>query len=404
MISEEYEMDLYLQVGYGMMSLCQSLTKRWGTSITVLSPRDLTEKQMLRFSANLRKLGGSVLLDPQFYWPRADHHRLTSQCYWPDEFDTTDFAGSECLEMIKLLADLNSRLVTTHMIVPGRKADTVDLAWLDSQSEFLEAARSATDLPLIATVCLSADAVHSLDQLSLIVEQAEQTSVDGYYLVAETSGNSYIIDDPVWMSNMLDLVVGLRRTEAKVIVGYSNQQHLIMACAKASAIAAGKWRNVRSFSTRRFKDPEPSAPKQRAKWYYNPQTFSEYTLPYLDMAYRAGMKTEMLQSDTMSFSVAMLDVPEPTASGWTEAIAAEQMLCTLREQALRLSYETFDETIQAYRAWLDQAEDLASRFRQSGVYGGDRDFRDAIPANRSALVYLENTHGPTLKRIWPGLD
>jgi hypothetical protein len=85
-------MELYLQFGYGMMEHCRVLVERWGGGTVILSPRDLEDDQLSRMSTAIRALpGGSVLLDPQFYLPHADHERLCGHEYWPDDYETGVF-------------------------------------------------------------------------------------------------------------------------------------------------------------------------------------------------------------------------------------------------------------------------------------------------------------------------
>jgi len=396
-------MEFYLQYGWGMKGLCRRLATAWEQSTTILSPRDLDDDELVTLSSELRSQGGSVLLDPQFYLPRADHKRLTKHCYWPADYDTFDFAGGGCPDMVRSLVELNSRMGTAGIILPGLRADPVDDVWLAYQQAFRDAARSMSDVPLIATVCLSAEATRSSEQIGLVMTQAEQIPVSGYYLVTERPSRSFMVDDPQWVANTLDLTASLRRLGTKVIIGYSNQQQLIMACAGANAIATGTHKNVRNFTPNKFKASDGWQQRRRAVWYYDPDTFSEYPLSFLDIGFRAGLKDELLSSQQMSLDVSMLDVPQPSASGWNLSNAGVHFLTVLRAQARSVVKDTFDETVRAYRMLLDLAENKLERYHQHGVVGRDRDFEDAVHANRSALIILENTHGPALRRYWNDL-
>lgn len=396
-------MKLYLQFGWGMMEHCRTLFQECGGSTTILSPRDLHEEQLFRLSADLRELGGSVLLDPQFYLPRADHHRLTSHAYWPDDYDTTGFAGDGRQEMMRELTELNQQLQTTHLILPGERADTVDDLWLESQRGFLEAARDATDQPLIMTICLSGEAIRSNDQVSLVMEQAEEMPVSGYYLVAERPGLAYLVEDPQWLANTLDLAAGLRRLRADIIVGYSNHQQLIMACAGVNAIASGTWMNVRSFFPDKFRSSYEEEIKRRATWYYCPQALSEYTLPYLDIGVRLGLRDELRSDPSTPYADLIFEVPQPSASGWTESDAFRHYLMALDRQVQSATCDSFDEAVATHKALLDRAEEILKRFREHGISSLNRGFRDAIDANRAALNMLERTHGPILRRRWGDL-
>jgi len=86
-------MDLHLQVGWGMMGMSCELFDLWEGGTAILSPRDLEPEQLDRLSADLVARNGRTLLDPQFYLPRADHHRLTKHEYWPNNYDTVGFSS-----------------------------------------------------------------------------------------------------------------------------------------------------------------------------------------------------------------------------------------------------------------------------------------------------------------------
>jgi len=396
-------MELYLQVGWGMMAHCRALIEEWGGGTVILSPRDLSRRQLIGLSGDLHDVGGAVLLDPQFYLPRADHHRLTSHSYWPEDYDTAAFAGEGRQVMMQELADLNKLLGTTHFIVPGERAETANDIWLESQWGFLTAVRETTDQPLIATLCLSGEAVRSEEQIGLVMAQAERMNVPGYYLVTERPGLAYLVDDPSWLANTLDLAAGLRRLGANVIVGYSNHQQLIMACAGVNAIASGTWMNVRSFFPDKFRSTYEEEIKRRTTWYYCPQALSEYTLPFLDIGVRQGLRSELRPDPWTPYADSIFAVRQPSASGWSESQAFRHYLAALCAQVQSSTCGNFDEAVTTHQALLGRAESNLNRFRENGIFSGERGFWGALNANRAALTMLERTHGPILRRRWADL-
>ncbi len=181
-------MELFLQFGYGMMSLSKEFISSWGGGTVILSPRDLEPNQIEKIGADLSEINGKSLIDPQFYLPRADHHRLTSYDYWPKDYDTQGFSERNRKLMLKALVGLNRLVGTNELIVPGERADVVEDLWLDSQNALLKAAKNSTDKPLIATICLSSEAVRSNEQINSVIQVAESQSIFGYYLVLEHPG------------------------------------------------------------------------------------------------------------------------------------------------------------------------------------------------------------------------
>jgi len=88
-------MDLYLQFGHGMMAHTVELISNWGTGGVILSPRDMTEPQMVRTAEQVKEAGGAVLLDPQCYAYDCDHARLLSHVYWRTRSEERR-VGKEC--------------------------------------------------------------------------------------------------------------------------------------------------------------------------------------------------------------------------------------------------------------------------------------------------------------------
>lgn len=205
-------MKLYLQIGYGMKAMAQELVARWGGTTAILSPRDLEPKSLKDTADVIQKAGGAVLLDPQCYAHDADHPRLKKHTFWKKyrETATVNFSDGGAAEIMRPLLDLNDELGTSHFIVPGQLASDVGPEWFAFHESFLEAARAATmHRPLLATIALGADAMKSEDQIESIIDRSSHWDVDGYYLVAE-SPSSYLVDEAVWLANLLILAAGLK--------------------------------------------------------------------------------------------------------------------------------------------------------------------------------------------------
>jgi len=395
-------MELFLQLGYGMMDLSYELIKSWGGGTVILSPRDLKPNQIPKLSAKLLEVNGRVLIDPQFYLPRADHSRLISHDYWPKEYDTQGFSNADRDEMLSKLSRLNGENGALALIVPGERAIEINDLWFNSQDELLQAARRNTGLPLISTICLSSEVMRSSEQINLIVEHAENQQTAGYYLVLQHPGNEHFVDDPQWLANSLDLTAGLRKIGSQVIIGCANQQQLSMACATTTAIASGNWGNVRSFFPGKFQQTYKDVVKRKAVWYYCPQVFSEYKLPFLDIGVRLGVG-DLLFSSPTEYSRPIIEAPQPSASGWSFPSSFRHYLEALREQVNSSIKPSFKETIAYHRELIDNAEAVLQELRSKGVKGQNREFTNVIDASRAALLVLEDIHGPILQRRWTEL-
>lgn len=399
-------MDVFLQLGYGMMGHCRDLATEWNEGTVILSPRDLKPEQLTKFAGELADIGASCLLDPQFYLPHADHERLKSHSYWPDEYESIAFWQDGYSELLKSVHELNAALGCYELIIPGEYAVEIDDDWLHRQNSFINAATSLdSELSTFATVALSSEVIKDSNQIHGLLEESQDWDVNGIYLILEHPSNQYIVEDPVWLANAIDLAAGFRIGGKKVILGYANHQMLIGACAAVNAIASGTWQNVRSFMPSKFNANVSKDIKQRTTWYYCPQALSEFTLPYLDLADMNGVL------DIMKPTHSALSTPsnilfgglQPTATGFAEKESFRHFLQTLRQQASESQKSTFDETIAHHEMLLSSAENVLSQLHPLGITGGPRDFRNAIQAHTGALAYFKTNRGPQLRRYWSNI-
>jgi hypothetical protein len=399
-------MKLTLQFGYGMIAHSTSLVNDWAGGSVVLSPRDLTEAQLERTGARIVVEGGEVLVDPQCYLRQADHARLTNHAYFQRYQGNATGAlvgGAATADFLSSVVDLNDACSATRFIVPGLLGERIDRDWAALQAALLEeAAAQQPERVRYATIAIGSDALRDDNQVIDCVDFAEDWDVDGFYVVPETPG-MYLVEDPVWMANLLTLCAGLKLLGKRVLLGYSSHQMLAAACANVDEIASGTWLNVRAFSPEKFLTPDEGTVARRATWYYCPQAMSEYKLPFLDIALRQGVLPSMRPSAPMSdrYCAGLFAGAQPTATGWSEQYAFRHYLTSLHTQAAQLGgHGTFDATLAAYRAQLAQAGAEVNRLRSRGVLASQRSFEACLDANETALAILESNYGARFRTDW----
>ena len=154
-------MDLYLQFGHGMMGYCRELIGNWQEGTVILSPRDLTEEQARKFSKEIISINGQTLFDPQYYNPRADHHRLTGWPHWFNNFDTMQLSDKAYIEdRLVTIKNINNHCLTSSYIVPSILCEAVDRHWVGIQNLFIDASSKIfTDKERYATLALSFDVI-----------------------------------------------------------------------------------------------------------------------------------------------------------------------------------------------------------------------------------------------------
>lgn len=398
-------MDLYLQMGHGMMEHARLLIKKWNGGTVILSPRDLKLKQMEKLSNEIKSFGGEVLIDPQFYLPRADYEKLINHSFWPNKFETNAFfSGNGLIKMLQILyEEYNQKLGTKYFIVPGILSSKIDDHWRHLNDLFLEESDKVSNKkPLIATLCLSSDILRTEDYIHEILEYVETWNVDGFYIVPQHPGSLYLVEDAIWLANLLDFCAGLKNLNKKVIVGYSSHQLLCLAAAKVDAIASGSWVNVRMFLKEKFINPEEDSISRRTTWYYCPQSLSEYQITFLDIAQKTGILNK-LKADS-SFQSEYADVlflgAQPTTVKFSEREAFRHYLQCLKVQSRQASRNNFSETINGLNMQLEAANQLLKLFRSKGIRGKYRDFSEVIDLNISALDSFKNSRGFMFSKKW----
>lgn len=402
-------MELHLQFGFGMMEHCRHLLTEWGGGTVVLSPRDLNDRQLRSLADDITGIeGGKTLLDPQFYVPHADHDRLCSHEFWPDDFASGSFfQGPEMGSLVRQIVALNKDLGTEAIILPGMLANPVDDLWLAHHESFLTTARdlAGDSKPLYSTIALGADSARNREQVTALLEAVTRWKADGYYIVCEHPNGDYLVQDAIWLAHVLDLTAGLRLAGAQVILGYCNHQMLVSHVAGANAICSGTWMNVRSFPPEKFNKDYEEEIRRRATWYYCPRTLSEYKIPFLDVAYEQGVLDLMKPPSEFDggYVHPLFSGVQPSSVRFSEQAAFRHYLHTLRGQARALNAAAYDEARQAQEQTLNDAEDLLQTLRSNGVRGANRDFTDSLDVNRAALAMLDTQRGPILRRRWTSL-
>lgn len=403
-------MELFLQFGYGMKALTISLAKKWNGTSVILSPRDMSPDQLNSWTLEFEKAGVSCYFDPQCYCPQgSDIKRLSQYKYWDSHLNTNLEAKEPLIDQkIKAIKEYNDIARTVSYILPCI-LNNYDDRWADrfiSQSKrIIDASHKfMSDKPIFATLVFPKDLlVQNEAIIEPILHSILDFQVDGYYIIAEAIDKKYLIDNPLWLSNVLHICAVLKMSEKKVIYGYGNHQLLPLALIKLDAIASGTWQNVRSF-TNRFIDVDEQ--KRKSTWVYYPEALSEYKLAFLDWAYNIGYLPSMQSKDKDFLDENIQKIfgsVKPSNTNFTETDAFKHYLCCLKHQIKLLDKPSFDEACTSYEMLLNTAENEIERLEIGGIYAQARSFKNFIDVNRAAITRLKALHGFQLKMLWDSL-
>jgi hypothetical protein len=395
-------MDFYIQMGHGMQSICKELLTSWGGGTAILSPLNIPQDKISSYSASLKKINGHVLFDPQMYSPRKYHKNLDKYTYWP-KAGITSIEMGEYEATLKQLLDINNQIQSDGMILPSSSVGKINDLWGRVQSLIaLQARKLTSTVPLIHTIALSNPVLDDETQVENIIHYASQWDVDGVYIVCEHPEKYYLVEKPLWVSNLLALVAGIKRTGKKVIVGYASHQLLCMALAKCDAIAAGNFLNVRWFQPQHFETIEETEPSRRAKWYYCPQAFSEYKVTYLDVAHKYNLLSRMAPPPEMAneYSKVLFSGAVPSSTNYKERDSHLHYLHCLKIQCNSATKPTFKETRDSHLALLQTAAHLINGLHNEKIKGQDRDFGDIVDVIEAAISLYDKEFGFAMSQEW----
>jgi hypothetical protein len=399
-------MELYFQFGHGMKSLVIELSKEWGGANVILSPRDITPKQLERWQKDFEKANISCLFDPQCYFPKCNHKNLTQYEYWNSSMSTNlssldDYETS----LIRSLDKYNSIVNSKKFIIPGimrKNSQEWFNQWSSNCYKLADVTKKIVKhRKTLLTLAFPSDLLSQTeDNIEKVIETTSKWDIDGFYVIAEPPNGQYLVDNPLWLSNLLQLCAGLKLQGKEVIVGYANQQLLCLSTAKVDAIASGTYLNVRRF-TNKFEDLENEI-KRKSTWFYYPQALSEYKISFLDIAFSNGVIDEMKPDEKLrsKYTGLLFSGVLPSTTSFNETLAFKHYLQSLKEQIKLCSRNTFAETVSANEVLLGTAERRIESLEKNGVYAQSRSFKDIVDVNRSAIQRLQKTRQFLLNYSW----
>lgn len=406
-------MDLYLQFGWGMKKMTLELAEKWGGATVILSPRDIEPEQLIKWKKDFKRHKVNVLFDPQCYFPKSYHPRLSLYNYWEKSLNTflSEKKTDQDVKLIQKVKKYNEDVEASGFIIPSIMEKYSD-EWLEqwyvkAKKLVEEANKQIKGIEKFLTLALPSDfLVSKEDEIEELLRLLEMLEVDGFYIVAEptsNTNNSYLVDNPLWLSNLLQICAGLKLLSKKVILGYANHQMLCASVSKVDAIASGTFLNVRQFS-HKFKVAEGET-KRKTIWFYNPETLSEYKIPFLDVAFNNDVLNELVPTEgfrneyiKLIFSGIM-----PSSTMFKENMAFMHYLETLKRQTRIATKDTFEKTIAHNELMLKVAEQKINYLEENGVYAQTRSFKDIIDVNRSAIQRIQKTRGFMIKHSWKDL-
>lgn len=259
-------MSVFHQMGHDSQNLLGD-PHLGGLIGAIVSPvNDSEEKTRLHFM----KYGGSFVLDPQLYVPSSERGTLRTWSYFPSDFDT---AVRDSLESWKTLnrgilesaGKVGAGFVCSPVVVP-KVFDSAFFERMVFVGDQLAELSTKGIVPMQSALVLMsalADRGTALKIASIL----SATRCPWIYLVFQTGVDSRReLNDAEDLTGAMILISALEGSGVKVLVGFSGTELLLWKHAGASAVATGKYFNLRRFDPSRFGPPPASGGGQLPYW------------------------------------------------------------------------------------------------------------------------------------------
>lgn len=388
-------------MGHGMQSLTEKLIKDWHGGTVILSPVNIPKGRLYSYAKRVHNIGGSVLFDPQLFYPKDGHTKLKEYDYWPLEgvsISESDTNKKICNELLRINNNINSSAIILPSIEIKEDKFAYSINHMENYAKFFS---SKSDKPLYATICLYSETIRNNQAIEFLVEYLRTLPVDGFYIIPQPANGEYIVSDPLWVVGMLKLITCLKLSKKFVITGYTNHQGLLYSIAGADVIASGNFMNTRSFNPSKFKSHKDDI-KQKSTWYYLPSAFCEYKAALLDIAQSRGF-LDLFQTNgnfNNEYSSMLFKGARPSSTNYDERNSFLHYLHCLKTQCELLTKKTYMDTYCTYEFLLSSAEKKMKDIKKFGMTGQNRDFSPAIETNRIAMCANNQDYGLKLRLDW----
>lgn len=292
------------------------------------------------------------------------------------------------------------------IIIPGVEMDIdafdYGITWLSDSAHYF---RDHTSNALLATVCLYTEVLRSNQAIEELVDRLCNIDVDGYYIVARSSNEEYIISDINWMMGLTKLIACLKLSGKQVVLAYANHQGLIAALAHADAIASGNYMNTRQFVPERFQSKKEDMDRRKSNWYFHPYALTEYKADLLDVAYNRGfLDTFMPLGDFQNpYSEMLFSGALPSSTSYNETRSFMHYLHCMNTLCRSLSLDSYDQVQKLFEFLIDSSENKIHEYAKKGMKSQNRDFGNGIEALRIAAAALDEDYGFRLRIDWKQL-
>ncbi len=384
-----------LQQGWGMLNQIENYLSEHHSSGIILSPRICERDQLERYLPQYKNVENTeIFFEPYFYEPRTDLGRVLSYPFFDNyDFETKKFKVDEfCRSVIEY--QIND-LELNNVILPGRFTNSFTEDWLNMHYQFAQISADYNENKIYATIALGPDIILNPDQFSSIVDEILNYPVYGIYFIFEHPTNEYFLNED-FLYVLLDAFLSISLSGKKIMVGYSTQQSLVLAASGVDSIASGNYRNVRSFDHLNTTDRD-NENLRKGIWYFDGNTFGEYKIPSLDLAFRRNLRDHF--GPVTTYCEDLLHSTRPTAIAWPEKYAFCHYLHLMHEYTQLIFSNDKSDRGNYLIEFLNKIKENNSNLNKAGFSFGDRGFNNHIVSTISALELIMNDRASDIKSL-----
>lgn len=322
------EPEFYVQIGWNGRILAENAVEANYADGAILSPADYTPEQNKAIATTISDNGGSVLFDPQFYYPRTTRSLLFEYDYFKDyageDFTTQTFIDEDSEEFCKSVMELQDELSTSAYIAPARFAASLSTpsidAWKVITDVFLKVVgNDGRDIPVLASLPLDGRPLVDKTERNRLLNHVTGLGVDGFYISVRFGGyEAYPLTGSSSVFSVLHLLNSLATNEFNVLVGHTHHVSHLYFGVGAMGFASGHYKNLRTFDTVRWDPDEDREGGRHVVNYYSDAILNDLRVDQdLDLLYQAG--DEVMEKIHMEspFDEPLFSGQVPSRVGWS---------------------------------------------------------------------------------------
>lgn len=263
-------MTAYHQMGHESWNLVreEDLSAFGGV---VLSPVNESPAQTSERLASLgkRREELNIVLDPQYYRPRSDRGFLTEWDHHAGDAESTDFAdmgwwSKTSAVLVRTAGDLKIDGICSPALIPRQFDDDYYGHLLDCCDRLLDSANGQIEVLQTAIVSLEQLAKRDFpERLSSILSRTRAPRI--YLVLYDQVPPRQQREDQDALAGAMQLINLLEASGVQTLVAFSGLDTVLWKAAGASAVASGKFFNVRRFVPGRWEE-EAEGGRQNPYW------------------------------------------------------------------------------------------------------------------------------------------